>query len=146
VLLYEERCLDNSRSFRNDLYELDLSTHAIRRLTEFSQVVPEFYFNPAGTKLLWTNGEHSHTYVGSFRPSSPPVRSGVTVAPDARWVNAPVHGDTTPPRPVRATRPMLHAAGLPRSVLSSLTLLEAQLVKLAHRLGSLPQGGSCCRS
>ena len=55
--------------FRTDLYELDLRTHAIRRLTDLDQVVPEFYFNPSGTALLWTTGNHSRTYVGTFSPA-----------------------------------------------------------------------------
>ena len=69
--------------FRTDLYQLDLRTHAVRRLTDLGQVIPEFYFDPGGTRLLWTTGDHSRTYLGSFSsprnpcPPASPSRPGL---------------------------------------------------------------------
>ena len=131
--------------FRTDLYELDLRTHAIRRLTDLNQVVPEFYFNPSGTELIWTTGEHSHTYVGRFSAATiaairPPV------PPDPIWIDAPSHGDHTPPQPVRATSINLGHLTLPPQEIEAAALLEHQLADLAHLVQGLPGGGSCCQA
>jgi Tol biopolymer transport system component len=43
--------------FSNDLYELDLRTRALRRLTTSGDdgwIIPEFSWDPAGKRLLWT--------------------------------------------------------------------------------------------
>ncbi len=40
--------------FTSDLYMFDLATGAVRRLTNFGHVVPEFGWNRTYTKLLWT--------------------------------------------------------------------------------------------
>src|SRR5664280_690717 len=88
--------------FRTDLYELDLITHAVRRLTDLDQVVPEFYFNPGGSQLMWTTGDRSRTYVGRFaRSSEAPIRANIRV--DPAWVDTPVHGDHSPPAPEEPT-------------------------------------------
>jgi hypothetical protein len=130
--------------FRTDLYQLDLKTRAVRRLTDLDQVVPEFYFDPSGSKLLWTTGERSHTYVGSFAAratvASPPV------TPDPSWLGAPRHGDHTPPRPVEPTTVNLGHLTLPTPEVDAIALMEQQLSQLASIWQSLPSGGSCCRA
>lgn len=55
--------------FTSDLYMVDLSTGAVRQLTSFHHVIPEFEWNSDYTKLLWSEGlrPHGHiTRVGSF--------------------------------------------------------------------------------
>jgi hypothetical protein len=145
--------------FHTDLYELDLSTHAIRRLTNRNEVIPEFYFDPTGTRLLWTNGERTGTFLGTFslasrptslasRPTSLASRPTAVSRPSgpvARWVGAPAHGDRTPPLPERPATIVVNTTNLPTSVTESLALLETQLTALAHQLQGLPQGSSCCR-
>lgn len=133
--------------FRTDLYELDLSTRAVRRLTDLEQVVPEFYFDPTGTRLLWTTGERSHTYVGTFSP--PPeasTLSGARVRPDPAWVGAPRHGDHTRPRPVVPTTVNLGHLNLPPAEVSAIGLAEQQLGQLASIWQALPAGAGCCRA
>ena len=131
--------------FRTDLYELDLGTHAVRRLTDLDQVVPEFYFNPSGTELIWTTGNHSHTYLGTFSPA-PAVVAPARVGPDRAWVDAPNHGDHTPPRPERTTSISLAHLTLPAQELEAISLMEDQLSQLARLLQGLPGGGSCCQA
>jgi len=130
--------------FRTDLYELDLATHAIRRLTNLDQVVPEFYFNPSGTKLLWTTGELTHTYVGTFSPSPSAMRPAVR--PDPAWTSAPIHGDHAPPQPVTRASISVNLATVPQQELDAISLMESQLSTLAHLLGGLPLGASCCQA
>ncbi len=133
------------RSFHTDLYELDRSTHAIRRLTFQNRVVPEFSFDPQGTKLLWTTGDHSHTFIGTFGISSR-RRASTRPTTDARWKDAPRHGKRLAPAPTAAmTTPAFKPANLPTVVTDGLVLLEAQLTELSRRLQDLPRGGSCCR-
>ncbi len=45
--------------FKTDLYLLDLHTKALRRLTDDDGVIPEFYFDFAGRKLIWSE---NHIY------------------------------------------------------------------------------------
>jgi WD40-like Beta Propeller Repeat len=130
--------------FRTDLYELDLGTRAVRRLTDLDQVVPEFYFDPSGSKLLWTTGERSHTYVGTFAGAEHAVRPPTT--PDAVWVGAPRHGDHTPPRPVEPTTVTLGHVNLPAPEVDAIALMEQQLGRLASIWQSLASGGTCCRA
>jgi Tol biopolymer transport system component len=131
--------------FRTDLYELDLRTHAIRRLTDLDQVVPEFYFNPSGTELLWTTGNHSRTYVGTFSPAKTGAIR-VPVTRDAAWDGAPAHGDHSPPRPEVATSINLGHVTLPPQEVSAIALIEGQLSTLSHLLQGLPDGASCCQA
>jgi hypothetical protein len=58
--------------FSSDLYIVDGATGAIRRLTTIGQVIPEFYWNPSYTKLIWTVTSASHpgytaSYTAQFR-------------------------------------------------------------------------------
>ena len=131
--------------FRTDLYELDLGTHAVRRLTDLDQVVPEFYFDPSGTELILTTGNHSHTYLGTFSPA-PAVVAPARVGPGRAWVDAPTHGDHTPPRPERTTSISLAHLTPPPQELEAISLMEDQLSQLARLLQGLPGGGSCCQA
>lgn len=130
--------------FRTDLYELDLRTHAVRRLTDLDQVIPEFYFDPTGATLLWTTGNHSRTYVGRFADPGTPVRPARPA--DPAWIGAPVHGDHTPPLPETATGIDLGHLTVPPQELKAFVLLEQQLTGLTTLLGGLPHGGSCCQA
>ena len=131
-------------AFRTDLYELDLSTHAIRRLTNLNRIVPEFYFDPSGRRLLWSEGGHGATIVGQFSLTTAPTRVGPRVAPVAASVGAPRHPlaagtpATTPPTP--------RSTSLPTPVVEGAVLLQTQLAQLAQRLQGLPQGPSCCQA
>lgn len=58
-------------AFRSDLYMVDVSTHALRQLTNFQNVIPEFHWNAEFTELLWSGivGGANHNFVtrvGSF--------------------------------------------------------------------------------
>ncbi len=130
-------------AFRTDLYELDLHTHAIRRLTDLHQVIPEFYFDPTGTTLLWTAGNHSATYLGRFASAGSPVRP--PLAPDPTWIGAPVHGDHTPPLPEAVSGIDLSHLTVPPQEVAAFVLLQSQLTELtrlnAGRTGATP----CCQ-
>jgi hypothetical protein len=133
--------------FRTDLYELDLASGAVRRLTDLDQVVPEFYFDPTGTRLLWTTGGRTHTYVGRFSPApTPAVAAGPRVSPDPAWVGAPRRGDHTPPRPVVPTTVSLGHLDLPTAEVEAIALAEQQLTRLASIWQALPSGAGCCRA
>ena len=131
--------------FRTDLYDLDLNTHAIRRLTDLDQVIPEFYFNPSGTTLIWTTGNHGATYLGSFTGVRPEA-SQTPVSADRAWIGAPLHGDRTRPQPEEASPISPGPVTIPAQEIEATSLLESQLNQLSARLQGLPGGGSCCRS
>jgi hypothetical protein len=128
--------------FATDLYELDLSNHAIRRLTRFGSVVPEFYFDPSGRRLLWSEGLGDRaTRVGRFAATVPSRAPHVAV--DPRWRDAPRRGhDEQPAADQGPKRPAFNASNIPPSVIAGLTLLHSQLTDLTHRLSGLPQGGA----
>ncbi len=132
-------------AFRTDLYELDLATGSVRRLTSLDTVIPEFAFDPGGTRLLWTTGDHRRTYLGTFagvdgsaRPPGAP-----DVAPDQRWAGAS-SADHEAPRPATARPSDLGAGAVPLQQADAVGLLEQQLTTLASRLRGLPGGGTCC--
>jgi hypothetical protein len=130
--------------FHTDLYELDLATRATRRLTHLNKVVPEFYFDPGGRRLLWTEGgAGGRTIVGRMALPGTPTRAGRAVTVDRSWVGAPrrpgTSGSTSAPPP--------NPSGpLPSVVTEGVPLLQAQLAQLATRLQGLPHGPSCCRT
>jgi len=127
--------------FRTDLYELDLTTHAVRRLTDLDQVVPEFYFDPGGSQLMWTTGDRSRTFVGRFaRSSESPIRANIRV--DPAWVDAPVHGDHSPPAPEEPTSVNLKDVTLPPQEVAATSLLESQLTTLDELARHPPRHGS----
>jgi hypothetical protein len=137
--------------FRTDLYELDLSTRAIRRLTALDSVVPEFYFDRSGTRLLWSNGIGSRsTMIGEFALASKPEAVHPSIPPDPAWTGAPRNSrastaDASGPVPA-SPGPTFNARSIPPEVLDGLTLLQSQLTQLAAQLKGLPQGASCCHS
>jgi len=130
--------------FRTDLYLLDLATGSIRRLTDLGGVIPEFTFDPSGTRVLWSEGNlRKRTFVGTFRfAGPPPPRVGTPVTPDPTW--AGFVAPATPPivaGPV-ANRP---SSPLPAPVVRGAVVLRAQLRELARRIADLPAGPACCR-
>ncbi|HEY6319812.1 MAG TPA: hypothetical protein VI462_18215 [Acidimicrobiia bacterium] len=127
--------------FHTDLYERDLASGAIRRLTDRNGIVPEFYFDPSGRTLLWSDPAHGGTNVGRFALASAPARVGPSVTPVAAWFGAPRHPALTPPPGPVTPR----STTLPSTVVEGLTLLQSQLRQLASRLQTLPQGPGCCR-
>jgi WD40-like Beta Propeller Repeat len=128
--------------FHTDLYELDLATGATRRLTHLNQIVPEFYFDPSGRQLLWSEGGHGRTIVGRMELAQLPRRAGAAVAVDRSWIGAPRRPVTSASNPAPPRAP---SAPLPSVVVEGAPLLQAQLADLATRLQGLPQGPSCCR-
>jgi WD40 repeat protein len=128
--------------FHTDLYELDLATRATRRLTHRNQIVPEFYFDPSGRRLLWSEGGHGRTLVGQLGLAQPAPRAGAAVTVDRSWIGAP----RRPVTPASNPAPPLTASGpLPAVVIEGAPVLQAQLADLATRLQGLPRGPSCCR-
>jgi hypothetical protein len=89
--------------FRTDLYELDLSTRAIRRLTD-----------------LGRSGEGMDRYpsVGGDRDTAEGLSFGEL--------------------------PWFHATNVPTLIVDGLSLLQAELGRLATQLKGLLQGPSCC--
>jgi hypothetical protein len=51
--------------FKTDLYVLDLYTRQLRRLTDDNGVIPEFYFDKQGRKLIWSE---NHVYGTANQP------------------------------------------------------------------------------
>ena len=129
--------------FHTDLYELDLATHATRRLTDLHAIIPEFYFDPSGRQLLWSEGRHGRTVVGTLAASPTPGRVGPRVAVDRTWAGAPRHpaSGTASPGP-----PPTRSAPLPTVVVEGAPVLQAQLTALAAHLQGLPTGPACCRA
>jgi len=132
--------------FHTDLYELDLSTHAIRRLTDLHGVIPEFYFDDTGTHLLWSDGGNGPTNVGHFTLTTPPIRVGPVIRPVTMWTGAPRSGPIVRPRTVTRAEnsPTFNARSVPQSIVAGLTLLQSQLDQLAARLSGLSHGPLCC--
>jgi hypothetical protein len=143
--------------FTADLWMVDLATGAIRQLTNFHHVIPEFEWNFSYTKLLWSGNARpdSHrTWVASF--------AGITAA-QRRIPRAPAPGLFGKPidmarvrsatQPIRDLRPTAlppsapfhisssRVAGgdrqtLPSVVISYIALLEREL----HGLATLAAG------
>jgi hypothetical protein len=70
--------------FTSDLFMVDVRTHALRQLTDFHNVIPEFDWNRDHTKLLWTalvDRRYSLTQVGSFPGVTPAARRTPTRIP-----------------------------------------------------------------
>ncbi len=128
--------------FHTDLYELDLSTRAVRRLTMLNKVVPEFYFDPSGRRLLWSEGgAGGRTIVGTVGGRTP-KRVGPTVKVDRAWIGARRAG----PLPASPAAAPPTSAPMPAVVVEGVPVLSAQLAELASRLQGLPRGAGCCRS
>ena len=130
--------------FHTDLYELDLATRATRRLTDLNRIVPEFYFDPSGRRLLWSEGGNGSTIVGHFRLATTPSAVGPWVRPLAP---APGPGSGVSPAPTSSAHGGAPSSGsLPGPVVQEAVVLEGQLGQLTEQLQGLPQGSSCCRA
>ena len=109
--------------FKTELYMLDLGTKAVRRLTFDDTVIPEFQFDPGGTRLLWTTGAANATRVGTF---------------DLHGTSGAVTG--TPavlPAGHRPARPLAAAPhGLTPSIFEGPKLLAPELARLQHEIAT----------
>jgi len=134
--------------FHTDLYELDLSTRAVRRLTDLHTVIPEFSFDNSGTRLLWSDGGNGLTRIGHFLLTTSPHRVGPVVDTARAWTGAPRSAPVTrPPRVSPAENsPTFNAKSVPPSIVAGLTLLQSQLDQLAAKLKGLHRGPLCCGS
>lgn len=135
--------------FHTDLYDLDLSTHSIRRLTFLDSVVPEFYFGRSGKQILWSEGSgKKRTMIGTFALPSSPTKVGPNVAPAAAWVGAPRGGPVSRPAPRSAAPSTANPNGgaLPAVILEGGALFLTQLATLTQQLSGLTKGPSCCRA
>jgi WD40-like Beta Propeller Repeat len=139
--------------FTADLWMVDIGTGAVRQLTNFHHVIPEFGWNRAYTKLLWSGNARpdSHsTWVASFRGiAAPQRRPPRTPAPGlfgspiemarVRSALRPLNDDRPDPQaPARFGIPSARTAGgdrqtLPSVVVSYVTLLDRELHDLAGR-------------
>ncbi|MEX2394398.1 MAG: hypothetical protein WD826_07960 [Actinomycetota bacterium] len=71
--LFELGFLQPVAAASNDLYELDLASGAVRRLTSNGDdgwIIPEFVWDPAGERLLWTEAKY-HDGVRAQLPPDP---------------------------------------------------------------------------
>ncbi len=111
-------------------------------------MIPEFYFDNSGTRLLWSDGGNGPTLVGHFDLTTTPRRVGPVIAPVKTWTGAPRSGPLVRPRTVSPTEtsPTFNAKGVPPSVVAGLTLLQAQLGQLASLRQGLPRGPRCRRA
>jgi hypothetical protein len=137
--------------FTADLWMVDVATGAVRQLTNFHRVIPEFGWNFDHTRLLWSGNSRSDshiTWIGSFRAVTRVARR-VPRPPAAGLFGKPidvarVSGAIRPLREVggavgsaSAFRiPLARVAGgdrqtLPSVVVSYVTLLDQQLHDLA---------------
>jgi Tol biopolymer transport system component len=73
--LFELGFLQPIAEASNDLYELDLASGAVRRLTydgDDGWIIPEFVWDPAGERLLWTETKYNDGVRAQLPPD--PVR------------------------------------------------------------------------
>jgi Tol biopolymer transport system component len=73
--LFELGFLQPVAEASNDLYELDLASGAVRRLTyegDDGWIIPEFVWDPAGERLLWTETKYNDGVRAQLPPD--PVR------------------------------------------------------------------------
>jgi Tol biopolymer transport system component len=133
--------------FTSDLYMVDVRTRALRQLTDFHNVIPEFDWNRGYTKLLWTalvDRRYSLTQVGTFpslgrrrisrRIPAPglygkPIRMSRVTGTSSARATAPPPGRVVPQRS-KDTRT------LPPVVATYATLWLQQLQQLAAASGA----------
>jgi hypothetical protein len=126
--------------FETELYVLDLHSHAVRRLTFDNNVIPEFYFDRTGKRLLWTETANGGgpTRVGTFN-----LNKSVAKTPTTFAVKSP---GAAPSTLVPSSLSVAAAATLPPQVTASVPLLTADLTSLSNQLQGLSQGPSCCKT
>jgi hypothetical protein len=134
--------------FTSDLFMVDVRTRALRRLTNFHYVIPEFDWNREYTKLLWTalaKRKYSVTQVGSFRGigARERRRSGRVPAPglygkpiDMSRVRPAAAAAAAPPPGRVVPQRTKDPAALPPVVGSYVALWLGQLEQLAARSGT----------
>jgi hypothetical protein len=118
--------------FSSDLYIVDGATRAIRRLTTIGQVIPEFYWNPSYTKLIWTVTSASHpgytaSYTAQFRgvtkadraiPKTTPAwlyGQPIDMARVASQAQTPTQSGPVNNKPVPVAAPSAPAAAFPHA-------------------------------
>ncbi len=53
--------------FTSDLYMVDVATGAVRRLTSFHHIIPEFSWNASNTRLLWTEAARASDQISPLK-------------------------------------------------------------------------------
>ncbi|MFI5364571.1 MAG: TolB family protein [Candidatus Binatia bacterium] len=126
--------------FETELYEMDLHSHAIRRLTFDNNVIPEFYFDHTGKRLLWTETASAGgpTRVGTFN-----LNKSVEVTPTTFATRTAAAVPATV-EPAASTPHITIPASLPPQLIAEVPLLTAALTSLSNQLQGLSQGGTCC--
>ncbi|HXQ20749.1 MAG TPA: hypothetical protein VN812_03685 [Candidatus Acidoferrales bacterium] len=126
--------------FETELYEMDLHSHAIRRLTLDNNVIPEFYFDHTGKRLLWTETASAGgpTRVGTFN-----LNKSVEVTPTTFATRTAAAVPATV-EPAASTPHITIPASLPPQLIAEVPLLTAALTSLSNQLQGLSQGGTCC--
>lgn len=139
--------------FTSDLYIVDVATGAVRRLTYFNHVIPEFGWNANYTRLLWTENVRPDQHItrvarfggitaaqrrGPHRTPAPglfgdPIDMGrVGAAVQALRRGAGLPDSPSRPLPVRRTRTSrADQQTVPPVTLSYFTLLLQELDELA---------------
>jgi WD40-like Beta Propeller Repeat len=144
-------------NFRSDLYMVDVRTHDVRELTDFSDdIIPEFNWNVGHTELLWSaevSGTGGfRTQVGAFSGITPAEQTAPSLeTTPPGLVGQPIDmgrvaGDVPPPTPVPSpTLPAGTPAGpapvarsaVPPVVLTYGTLWLTQLSELGAQASSI---------
>ena len=124
--------------FSSDLYIVDGATGAIRRLTTLDQVIPEFYWNPSYTKLIWTvtsakDVGYTASYTGQFAgitkaerriPKTTPAwlyGQPIDMARVAAQAQTPTQSGPVNNAPIAVAPPTHPATGFPHATKSSVT-------------------------
>lgn len=126
--------------FETELYEMDLHSHAIRRLTFDNNVIPEFSFDRTGKRLLWTETASGGgpTRIGTFS-----LNKSVEATPTS-FANRTAAAAPATVEPATGTSNVAARASLPPQLTAGVPLLTAALTSLSNQLQGLPQGGICC--
>jgi hypothetical protein len=147
--------------FTADLYMVDIATGAVRRLTRFNHVIPEFGWDASYSRLLWTENVRSGgqiTRVGRFAGigraqrrvarRTPPGLFGAPI--DMGRVAGALTGRLAAPRLPRSAQPPFRSGRtlqrdqqtVPPVTITYLTLLFGQLNQLASlaagKIGQAP--------
>jgi WD40-like Beta Propeller Repeat len=132
-------------NFRSDLYMVDVRTHAVRELTDFSdEIVPEFDWGPGHHQLLWSaeiaGTGRFRTQVGTFSgvtgaDRTAPPRSGTPWLTGRPIEMARVGGAPPPPSPPSSSSgspaaPAPPGSAIPPVVGTYATLWLSQLSEL----------------